>query len=272
MLDPHTKESRGFGFVNMVTAEQADAAKEGLQGEVIEGRTLSIEKARRARPRTPTPGKYFGPPKRGKLYHPFLLHLASAYISFLQMALVDPLVVLVVGEVVLAVTVTMTVVAPPVAAGVVAMMITPATVAMTLTMIAVIMAVTTDVTMAAVTTVVVVAVVAVTMAVAVNHAMTTDTVEVVTATVVAVMTVTAVMTVVEVVMILAAAAVVTTIATPTLLASMLPALPVRLATPMLAVVDVPTKGKHAAALAVLPAPAVAARIGTLVGKVSPLVF
>ncbi|KAJ5809339.1 uncharacterized protein N7503_001557 [Penicillium pulvis] len=64
MLDPHTKESRGFGFVNMNTAEQADAAKEGLQGEVIEGRTLSIEKARRGRPRTPTPGKYFGPPKR----------------------------------------------------------------------------------------------------------------------------------------------------------------------------------------------------------------
>lgn len=68
MVDPHTKESRGFGFVKMVTAEQADAAREGLQGEVIEGRTLSIEKARRARPRTPTPGKYFGPPKRGKKY------------------------------------------------------------------------------------------------------------------------------------------------------------------------------------------------------------
>jgi len=64
MLDPHTKESRGFGFVKLMTAEQADAAKEGLQGEVIEGRTLSIEKARRSRPRTPTPGKYFGPPKR----------------------------------------------------------------------------------------------------------------------------------------------------------------------------------------------------------------
>jgi transformer-2 protein len=70
MLDPHTKESRGFGFVKMVTAEQADAAKEGLQGEVIEGRTLSIEKARRSRPRTPTPGKYFGPPKRGKHSQP----------------------------------------------------------------------------------------------------------------------------------------------------------------------------------------------------------
>lgn len=64
MRDPHTKESRGFGFVKMVTPEQAEAAKEGLQGEQVEGRTLSIEKARRARPRTPTPGKYFGPPKR----------------------------------------------------------------------------------------------------------------------------------------------------------------------------------------------------------------
>ncbi|KAM0818757.1 putative RRM domain-containing protein [Seiridium cardinale] len=65
MRDPHTKESRGFGFVKMVTSQEADAAKDGLQGEIIEGRTLSIEKARRARPRTPTPGKYFGPPKRG---------------------------------------------------------------------------------------------------------------------------------------------------------------------------------------------------------------
>lgn len=64
MRDPHTKESRGFGFVNMVTSDQADAAKEGLQGEVHQGRTLSIEKARRRRPRTPTPGKYYGPPKR----------------------------------------------------------------------------------------------------------------------------------------------------------------------------------------------------------------
>jgi len=64
MRDPHTKESRGFGFVKMVTSEQAEAAREGLQGDTIEGRTLSIEKARRARPRTPTPGKYFGPPKR----------------------------------------------------------------------------------------------------------------------------------------------------------------------------------------------------------------
>ncbi|KAF2486750.1 hypothetical protein BDY17DRAFT_321518 [Neohortaea acidophila] len=64
MKDPHTRDSRGFGFVKMTTSDEADAAKDGLQGVVYEGRTLSIEKARRARPRTPTPGKYFGPPKR----------------------------------------------------------------------------------------------------------------------------------------------------------------------------------------------------------------
>ena len=71
MRDPHTRESRGFGFVKMMAPEQADAAKDGLQGEVIEGRTLSIEKARRARPRTPTPGKYYGPPKRGNPHRPY---------------------------------------------------------------------------------------------------------------------------------------------------------------------------------------------------------
>jgi transformer-2 protein len=65
MRDPHTGDSRGFGFVKMVTAEAADAARDGLQGQLHEGRTLSIEKARRGRPRTPTPGKYYGPPKRG---------------------------------------------------------------------------------------------------------------------------------------------------------------------------------------------------------------
>lgn len=78
MRDPHTKESRGFGFVKMVTSEEADAAKEGLQGKEYEGRTLSIDKARRARPRTPTPGKYFGPPSkspcdtRPQFYSPIL--------------------------------------------------------------------------------------------------------------------------------------------------------------------------------------------------------
>lgn len=79
MVDPHTKESRGFGFVKMATLEQADAAKDGLQGEEFEGRVLSIEKARRNRPRTPTPGKYFGPPKRGNITIPIFLRVVTNF-------------------------------------------------------------------------------------------------------------------------------------------------------------------------------------------------
>ena len=50
MVDPHSRESRGFGFVKMNTAEEADAAKDGLTGEERYGRVMTIEKARRARP------------------------------------------------------------------------------------------------------------------------------------------------------------------------------------------------------------------------------
>lgn len=50
MVDPHTKESRGFGFVKMATSEEADAAKDALTGEERYGRVMTIEKARRARP------------------------------------------------------------------------------------------------------------------------------------------------------------------------------------------------------------------------------
>lgn len=49
MLDPHTKESRGFGFVQMATPEEAEAAKEGVTGEERYGRVLTVEKARRGR-------------------------------------------------------------------------------------------------------------------------------------------------------------------------------------------------------------------------------
>lgn len=63
MMDPHSHESRGFGFVNMADVAGADKAVESLTGTSVSGRTLSVEKARRKRPRTPTPGKYFGPPK-----------------------------------------------------------------------------------------------------------------------------------------------------------------------------------------------------------------
>lgn len=64
MYDPHTRESRGFGFVTMETAEEADAAITALNNTDLMGKTITVTKARRGRARTPTPGRYYGPPKR----------------------------------------------------------------------------------------------------------------------------------------------------------------------------------------------------------------
>lgn len=71
MYDPHTRESRGFGFVTMETAEEADAAIAALNNTEIMGKIISIEKARRGRARTPTPGRYYGPPKRAENERPY---------------------------------------------------------------------------------------------------------------------------------------------------------------------------------------------------------
>ncbi|KAI7824421.1 hypothetical protein BC939DRAFT_450305 [Gamsiella multidivaricata] len=64
MYDPHTRESRGFAFVTMVRAEDADAAMQVLSGFELHGRAMSVNLAKRGRARTPTPGQYRGPPKR----------------------------------------------------------------------------------------------------------------------------------------------------------------------------------------------------------------
>ncbi|KAG9042654.1 hypothetical protein FS837_010593 [Tulasnella sp. UAMH 9824] len=68
MYDPHTRESRGFGFVTMETGADADAAIAGLNGTDLKGRNITVDKARRGRARTPTPGRYYGPPKRADDY------------------------------------------------------------------------------------------------------------------------------------------------------------------------------------------------------------
>ncbi|GAA5824784.1 hypothetical protein JCM5353_004443 [Sporobolomyces roseus] len=64
MRDPHTKDSRGFAFVTMENVEDAENAVTNLNATELMGRTMNVEKARRGRARTPTPGQYHGPPKR----------------------------------------------------------------------------------------------------------------------------------------------------------------------------------------------------------------
>ncbi|KAF8225158.1 RNA-binding domain-containing protein [Tricholoma matsutake] len=71
MYDPHTRDSRGFGFVTMQTAEEADAVITALNGTEFMGKVMNVEKARRGRARTPTPGRYYGPPKRNDFERPY---------------------------------------------------------------------------------------------------------------------------------------------------------------------------------------------------------
>nr|XP_031864100.1 uncharacterized protein CI109_000010 [Kwoniella shandongensis]KAA5531172.1 hypothetical protein CI109_000010 [Kwoniella shandongensis] len=60
MVDPHSQESRGFGFVMMDAPEDAQAAIDQLNGQNLEGKNLNVAHARRGRARTPTPGRYHG--------------------------------------------------------------------------------------------------------------------------------------------------------------------------------------------------------------------
>ncbi|KAH9775438.1 RRM domain-containing protein [Citrus sinensis] len=60
VTDPRTRESRGFAFVTMETVEGADRCIKYLNRSVLEGRLITVEKAKRSRGRTPTPGHYHG--------------------------------------------------------------------------------------------------------------------------------------------------------------------------------------------------------------------
>ncbi len=50
--DRETGRSRGFGFVEMDSAEEANAAIKGLNGKDIEGRALSVSVAKEKAPRS----------------------------------------------------------------------------------------------------------------------------------------------------------------------------------------------------------------------------
>ena len=60
--DRMTGRSRGFGFVEMATAEEAAAAIEQLNGKEFAGRNLTVNEAR---PRTDRPGGGYGGGNRG---------------------------------------------------------------------------------------------------------------------------------------------------------------------------------------------------------------
>ncbi|KAH3743206.1 serine/arginine-rich splicing factor SR45a [Pelomyxa schiedti] len=58
--DPRTHESRGFAFVTMSSKEEADEIIQKMNRTELDGRQILIEKARRDRSRSPTPGHYLG--------------------------------------------------------------------------------------------------------------------------------------------------------------------------------------------------------------------
>ena len=64
--DPHTQDSRGFAFVTFETVEDADAALATLNGYELGGRHLTVQKARRVRPHSPTPGQGYKGPESGR--------------------------------------------------------------------------------------------------------------------------------------------------------------------------------------------------------------
>ncbi len=52
ITDRATGQSRGFGFVEMVTAEEAKAAIAALNGTQLDGRTLTVNEAKPQEPRS----------------------------------------------------------------------------------------------------------------------------------------------------------------------------------------------------------------------------
>ncbi|XP_020579091.1 serine/arginine-rich splicing factor SR45a-like [Phalaenopsis equestris] len=60
IVEPRTRISRGFAFLTMETTEAAERCVRHLNQSVLEGRYITVEKSRRKRPRTPTPGQYLG--------------------------------------------------------------------------------------------------------------------------------------------------------------------------------------------------------------------
>lgn len=64
VLDQATRKSRGYAFLLFEKTEEASKAMEQLNGLSINRQQIRIEKARRAGPRSSTPGRYMGRERR----------------------------------------------------------------------------------------------------------------------------------------------------------------------------------------------------------------
>lgn len=68
MMEKHTGRSKGFGFVEMASDAEAQAAIEGLNGKDFGGRNLVVNEARPMEPRPPRSGGYGGGRDGGDRY------------------------------------------------------------------------------------------------------------------------------------------------------------------------------------------------------------
>lgn len=60
MMERETQRSKGFGFVEMGSAEEAQSAIDGLHGQPLDGRALTVNVARPMEPRSGGRGGYDG--------------------------------------------------------------------------------------------------------------------------------------------------------------------------------------------------------------------
>lgn len=65
IMDKMTNRSKGFGFVEMSTDEEAAKAIEMFNGKELEGRSLTVNEAKPMEPRAPRTGGGFGGGNRG---------------------------------------------------------------------------------------------------------------------------------------------------------------------------------------------------------------
>ncbi len=68
--DPFSQDSRGFGFVTMESAKDAQAVIDVLNKTELDDRQVAIEISKRNKPHVPTPGIYLGPTVRKRTSPP----------------------------------------------------------------------------------------------------------------------------------------------------------------------------------------------------------